>query len=130
MKKIHILALAMLAAGIYVLITASKDVSTYANYADAELGQRVRIAGELARDKDMIYDPAVNAEEFSFYMTDKDSITKQVILDQAKPQEFERSETIVVTGYLSKEDIFYADDILIKCPSKYKNEEVYIKGEM
>ncbi len=129
MKKIHILALILLAVGAYVLITASKDVSTYANYAEAENGQRVRIAGELARDREMIYEPSVNAEEFSFYMTDDNQETKKVILDQAKPQEFERSETIVVTGYL-KDDIFYANDILIKCPSKYKNEEVFIKGEM
>jgi len=130
MKKIHILALIMLAVGAYVLITASKDVSTYANYADAESGQRVRIAGTLAKEKEMIYQPDINPEEFSFYMTDANGETKQVKLDQAKPQEFERSETIVVTGYLDKTDIFYADDILIKCPSKYKNEEVFIKGEM
>lgn len=119
----------MLMVGAYVLITASKDVSTYANYTDALNGQRVRIAGTLAREKPMTYDPSVNAEEFSFYMKDSEGETKQVILDQAKPQEFERSETIVVTGYL-KDDIFYADDILVKCPSKYKNEEIFIKEEI
>lgn len=130
MKKIHILAFIMLAVGVFVLITASKDVSTYSNYEDAVKGQRVRIAGELARDRDMIYDPAKNAEEFIFYMTDANGVTKKVVLDQAKPQEFERSETVVVTGYLDKQDVFYADDILVKCPSKYKNEEVFVKEEM
>jgi len=129
MKKIYVVALVMMAVGVYVLITASKDVSTYANYADAVTGQRVRIAGSLAKEKEMVYQPDINPEEFSFYMTDANGETKQVKLDQAKPQEFERSETIVVTGYL-KSDVFYADDILIKCPSKYKSEEVFIKGEM
>jgi len=130
MKKIHILALIMLAVGAYVLVTASKDVSTYSNYEDAIEGQRVRIAGELARDREMIYDPANNAEEFIFYMTDAKGVTKKVVLDQAKPQEFERSETVVVTGYLDNGDTFYANDILVKCPSKYKNEEVFVKEEM
>jgi len=129
MKKIHIIALVMLLVGVYVLVTASKDVTTYANYSDAVSGQRVRIAGELAREMPMVYDPAVNAEEFSFYMKDSKGVTKQVKLDQAKPQEFERSETVVVTGYLDK-DVFYADDILVKCPSKYKDEEIFVKEEM
>ena len=130
MKKIHIIALAMLAAGVFVLMSASKDVSSYANFEDAVNQKRVRIAGELARDKEMVYQPDVDAEKFSFYMHDDKKVTKKVVLSQAKPQEFERSETVVVTGYLGKDDIFYADEILVKCPSKYKNEEVFGKGEM
>jgi len=120
----------MLAAGAYVLMSASKDVSSYANFEDAVNEQRVRIAGELARDQEMIYEPAVDAEKFTFFMNDAKGVMKQVDLSQAKPQEFERSETVVVTGFLGKDDIFHADEILVKCPSKYKNEEVFVKGEM
>ena len=28
-----------------------------------------------------------------------------------------------------KGDEFHASDMLMKCPSKYKDEEIYIKGE-
>lgn len=123
MKKIHILSIALLLVGAYILQTSfSKDISTYATYEDAQKGNRVKIAGVLARDREMIYDPANDAERFIFHMTDEKGVTKKVILNQAKPQEFERSETVVVTGSM-KDDTFYATDILVKCPSKYKGEE-------
>jgi cytochrome c-type biogenesis protein CcmE len=38
------------------------------------------------------------------------------------------SEQIVVTGQLKGEE-FIATDILLKCPSKYKDEELYLKSE-
>lgn len=102
MKKIHIVAFILLAIGIAVMISASKDVSEYANFEDAANEQRVRIAGELARDKEMIYNPDVDAEKFTFYMKDAKHVVKKVELSQAKPQEFERSETVVVTGFLHR----------------------------
>lgn len=129
MKKTHVVALILLVVGAFTLMNASKDVSTYANFEDAINGQQVRVAGELARDMEMIYDPAVDHEKFSFYMIDKNGVTKKVVLSKAKPQDFERSETVVVTGKL-KNDVFYANDILVKCPSKYKDEEVFLKEEM
>jgi cytochrome c-type biogenesis protein CcmE len=46
----------------------------------------------------------------------------------SKPQDFERSEQIVLTGKM-KGDEFVATDILMKCPSKYKDEEIYLKSE-
>ena len=52
----------------------------------------------------------------------------KVVFDGAKPQDFELSEQIVVTGRM-KDDTFIATDLLMKCPSKYKDEEIYIKGE-
>ena len=38
------------------------------------------------------------------------------------------SEQIVVTGKMGA-DSFVATDVLLKCPSKYKDEEVYMKKE-
>ncbi|MFN5363918.1 MAG: cytochrome c maturation protein CcmE [Bacteroidota bacterium] len=44
----------------------------------------------------------------------------------AKPQDFERSESIVLTGEMSG-DVFQASEMLLKCPSKYKDQEVYVR---
>jgi cytochrome c-type biogenesis protein CcmE len=44
-----------------------------------------------------------------------------------KPQDFERSEQIVLTGKMRGED-FVASDMLMKCPSKYKDEETFVKS--
>jgi cytochrome c-type biogenesis protein CcmE len=59
---------------------------------------------------------------------DSKGMEKKVILFAAKPQDFELSEQIVVTGQM-KGEVFYASDLLMKCPSKYKDEEIYIKSE-
>lgn len=126
MNKNIIIALLLIAAGITVFFNISKDVSTYATFDDAMSGQRVKIVGQLAKNKPMIYEPEHNPDAFSFYMTDSENVEKQVILLQPKPQDFEMSEQIVVTGKMDN-DIFTATDILMKCPSKYKDEEIAIK---
>ena len=76
----------------------------------------------------MIYNPEKDPNLFSFYVTDKKGESKKVILKAAKPQDFELSEQIVVTGKMVGDE-FIAKDVLLKCPSKYKDEEIYIKSE-
>jgi len=111
------------------LISASGDVSTYANFESAlQDGNRVKIAGELVKSEEIVYNPSKDPNYFSFVIKDDLGIAKKVVMDQAKPQDFEMSESVVVTGEL-KDDIFYADDILLKCPSKYKSEELSIRNQ-
>jgi cytochrome c-type biogenesis protein CcmE len=125
-KRPYIIAALLIAAGIFVFINSSKDVSSYANFNEA-YGNRVKVVGTLSKDKPMEYDPENKPNEFSFVMKDDKNVEKKVVLQQPKPQDFEMSEQIVVTGTL-KEDVFYADEILMKCPSKYKDEEIAVKS--
>jgi cytochrome c-type biogenesis protein CcmE len=76
----------------------------------------------------MYYNPEKDPNYFSFFIRDKDGVEKKVILLREKPQDFELSEQIVITGKMKAEE-FIATDILLKCPSKYKDEEIYIKQE-
>lgn len=128
MKKIHIIALLMIVAAIAILFSASNEVSEYATFGDASEGVRVKITGNLAKDKAMIYEPAVNPNLFKFTMVDGEGVEKNVVLAAAKPQDIERAEKIVLTGALQN-DVFYADEILTKCPSKYKDEELSLREE-
>jgi cytochrome c-type biogenesis protein CcmE len=129
MKKIHIIAILIIAASIVTFITASKDVSTYANFEIAETtGQRVKIVGQLDLSKDVVFAPEVDPNKTTFHMKDEDGQTREVVLLQPKPQDFEMSESIVLTGEIQKGQ-FVADEILMKCPSKYKNEEIFLKSE-
>ena len=82
----------------------------------------------MAKEKKIVYNPVKDPNHFSFYVTDKSGETLKVILNAAKPQDFELSEQIVVTGKM-QDGVFMAKDVLLKCPSKYKDEEVYIKSE-
>jgi len=125
MKKIYIVGFVALVAGIIMLISASGDVSKYSNFSDASDGSRVKIVGQLSKDKEMIYNPNVDANLFTFFMKDDNGKEQKINYIGAKPQDFEMSESIVITGKL-KEDVFLADEMLLKCPSKYKGEEELI----
>lgn len=128
MKKLYIVAFVMIAAAIALLISAADDMSTYSSFKEAkETGNKVKIAGQLSKDKEMNYDPQVDPNYFTFYITDTRGEERKVVLYAAKPQDFEMSEQIVVTGTLQGDE-FVASDLLMKCPSKYKDEEVYIKS--
>jgi cytochrome c-type biogenesis protein CcmE len=129
MKKVYIVAIAMVVVAIAVFVNSASDMSTYSSFTDAnQEGKKVKVVGQLAKDKTIVYDPLVDPNVTSFYVRDNDGVEKKVVLLKAKPQDFELSEQVVLTGKM-KDDEFIATDILMKCPSKYKDEELYVKSE-
>jgi cytochrome c-type biogenesis protein CcmE len=77
----------------------------------------------------VVYDPETDANLFSFYMKDQDGEERKVVMNAAKPQDFNKSEKIVLTGKMMGEQ-FVASDMLLKCPSKYKDEEIFVRSEI
>lgn len=129
MKKVYIIAGIMIAVAISLFVMAQDDLSTYANISEAiSSGDRVKIAGQLAKDMEMLYDPVQDPNIFTFYIRDNAGTTQKVVLLQPKPQDFELSEQVVLTGRM-QEGAFVATDVLMKCPSKYKDEEIYLKEQ-
>ena len=129
MKKVYIIAGIMIAVAISLFVMAQDDLSTYSNISQAiASGDRVKIAGQLAKDMEMLYDPVQDPNIFIFYIRDDAGETQKVVLLQPKPQDFELSEQVVLTGRM-QEGAFVATDVLMKCPSKYKDEEIYLKEQ-
>lgn len=129
MKKSHILAIGIVAIAIGILISASKDVTTYSSFSQAaQSGERVKLIGQLVKDRPVEYNPEKDPNYLAFYLKDEAGDVRQVVLHASKPQDFERSESIVLTGEM-KGDNFEASDMLLKCPSKYKDQEVYVRSE-
>ena len=129
MKKMHIIIALMIAGAVALILSAGDDMGSYSTFGDAwDSSSKVKIVGTLAKDKEMQFDPAEDPNYFAFYMVDGDGREEKVVLLSEKPQDFELSEQIVVTG-TAKEDHFLASDILLKCPSKYKDEEIYIRSD-
>lgn len=127
MKNSHILAIAIVAIGIGILISASKDVTTYANFAQAaKTEDKVKLVGQLVKDQPVEYNPEKDPNYLSFFLRDEAGEVRKVELMAPKPQDFERSESIVLTGRM-KGDVFAASDMLLKCPSKYKDQEIYVR---
>ena len=122
MKKIHILGIVVIAIAIGAIFTTLNNTSTYASFAEAakEQGSEFHVVGKLNKDKEMVYEPKVDANIFKFYMVDNKGTECKVVLHKNKPQDFERSEQIVIIGKMQGQD-FQASDILMKCPSKYND---------
>jgi len=127
MKRSHIIALVFIAISIVMIVALTADYSTYETFTSAEKnsGKEFHIVGELAKESELHYDPLKDPNYFSFYMKDKDGEERKVVFKGAKPQDFERSEQIVLTGKM-KGNEFAASKILIKCPSKYIQDELEV----
>jgi cytochrome c-type biogenesis protein CcmE len=74
------------------------------------------------------YDAQKDANHFAFYMKDEKGTLNKVVYNGTKPQDFERSEKLVLIGEM-KSGTFYASKILMKCPSKYNNNLVEVKQD-
>ena len=128
MKKLHIIILLLAAVCVGVILAMTGDYTTYANFIQARQkeGKSVNVVGYLVKDKQMNYDPQKDPNFFSFTMVDKEGNEQEVEYKGSKPQDFERSEQLVIKGKMSGK-IFAAAEISMKCPSKYVNDEITLK---
>lgn len=129
MKKIHIIGIVIIAVAIAVIFSSLKNTTSYADFAEAEANpdKEYHVVGKLEKDAPQIYEPRINPDEFIFTMKDNKGVTKQVVLHKNKPQDFERSEQIVLIGKM-QDGQFHANDILMKCPSKYNDGKSQMPG--
>ncbi len=120
MKKLHVLAIIVIAIAIGVIFVSLKNTSTYADFQEAleNPGKEYHVVGTLDKSTPQIYEPRINPDEFHFSMVDNKGVVQPVVLHKSKPQDFEKSEQIVLIGEM-REGRFHANDILMKCPSKY-----------
>lgn len=125
MKKSHIAALILIGIAIAVLISSMVDVTAYETIASAKQkpGKTVTVIAKL--DKATVqYNPAVNPNYLTFEATDTLGERMKVAYYYEKPYDMEKSERIVLKGKM-EDGIFQIHDqkgILIKCPSKYKDD--------
>jgi len=122
MKKSHIIGIVIIALAIAAIMSTVADSSTYASFSVAEKSPNAEfhVVGLLNKKKEFIYNPQENTNLFSFYLIDNEGKEMKVDFNGTKPQDFERSEQIVVVGKMNG-NVFSASSILMKCPSKYNN---------
>ncbi len=123
MKKTHIIALGLIAISIGVLISFMGSVTTYETIASAKSkpGKYVNLIAKLDKSKPFEYDPAINPNLLHFTAIDTLGNTISVVYHNAKPTDMEKSERLVLKGRV-KDGTFECEDILLKCPSKYKDD--------
>jgi cytochrome c-type biogenesis protein CcmE len=124
MKTIHIVILLVLVISVAVVVTTLTDSSTYSDFSEAAAspGKEFHIIGHLDKSKFIDYDATQNVNRFSFYLIDDKGLEKKVVYNNPKPQDFEKSEKVVVIGSM-KNNEFLAKSLLLKCPSKYNSNK-------
>jgi cytochrome c-type biogenesis protein CcmE len=126
MKKSAIFGLVIIAIAIAVIISTYSNSSTYGSFAEAQkTGSTLQVVGHLNKSKALYYDATKDANYFSFYIKDNKGEERKVIFTGTKPQDFERSEQVVLTGRMVGSE-FHASKILMKCPSKYTQDKLEV----
>jgi len=122
MKPRAVVGLVLLVAFTIALFTTfAGQVGEYQNFDDAaESGKRVHVVGTWLEEQPTRYDAETNV--FSFHMRDETGNERLVHFKDPKPANFEEAERLVIEGRADGE-IFVAENILVKCPSKYNGEE-------
>ena len=134
MKTSHIILIVIIAVAIGVIISTSGDASKYVAFKEAYQmaadgdDDKVHVVGKLKKAPDgtivgMFYDPVINANRFEFILVDINNEEHPVVYKNAKPQDFDKSEQVVIVGSV-KGEVFLADEILMKCPSKYEEKDL------
>jgi cytochrome c-type biogenesis protein CcmE len=124
MKTSSIIILIAIASAIGVLLMYSVDFSTYDTIGSAKQkqGKYVHLIARLDKSKPIEYNALKDPNYLSFYASDSLGNSTQVIYRNTKPPELETSERVVLKGKMVG-NVFECDNILLKCPSKYKDDK-------
>ncbi|MBX7242084.1 MAG: cytochrome c maturation protein CcmE [Bacteroidia bacterium] len=124
MKPRSILLLVIIALFTVVLaVSFSGNSSSYTTFGEAKKsGGTVHIVGSWVNRESANYD--ASRDIFTFSLQDTTGTVSPVSYHDPKPNDFDKAEKIVVIGKFETPDVFTADKIIMKCPSKYGDKEV------
>ena len=129
LKPLHIIGIGIIVMavvlGYFGLQSALRPYTTSVTEAMSS-GRGVQLAGFLVPGEQGRYDANQN---FTFAMQDSTGKVVQVVYPKPKPANFEQAISIVAIGhYDASKNVFLADDMLVKCPSKYQEQLDQTKG--
>jgi cytochrome c-type biogenesis protein CcmE len=128
MKKIHIILLVLVAGTIAFLVTFLQKTTTYdsVDTAMAKPGKYVHLMARWDASEPMEYDAIKNPNHLVFTAVDTLGNKVKVVYNNPKPENFEKSERLVLMGqYEAEKGVFVCKTIQTKCPSKYKEGQEY-----
>ncbi len=95
-------------------------MTPYVSFAEAkELSGQVQVMGYFVGEK-ISYDST--SGYLTFELKDEEGSQARIVYDGVPPDNFDHAESIVVVGRFQGED-FTATRLLVKCPSKYEEEQ-------
>lgn len=107
---------------VILMFNFASNTSIYTDFKTAKnSGEEVHIVAEWVKREQTHYDS--QKDEFSFFLRDTLGNEAFVIYPDPKPVNFEQADKIVVIGKFQS-DTFWANKILMKCPSKYEDKNL------
>jgi cytochrome c-type biogenesis protein CcmE len=104
---------------VFAGMSLQKSMTPYVTISEAKLkGTTVQIKGIRISGSDMF---DMEHKTFNFKIKDENGQEVQVIYNGVKPSNFDEAMEVVAKGRFQN-DVFYANEILVKCPSKYEAE--------
>ena len=134
MKNTSAISIVFISIIVIIIISTFGDASTYVTFSKAkdvyESGSltKFHVVGKLNKDEDNNIQGLMKSDDkmsFIFQMIDEDGMKEKVFYGEPMPPDFLLSEQVVVIGGYEN-NTFVADDILLKCPSKYTEENIKI----
>ena len=127
LKPLHLIGIAIIllaiVTGYFGLRSAFRPYTTSVSEAVGS-GRSVQLAGFLGSTGE--YDANGN---FTFNLQDGTGKLVKVIYPKPRPANFEQAVSVVAIGhYDAGQQAFLAEDMLVKCPSKYQEQLDQAKG--
>jgi len=135
MKPKYLLGFALIVAAIVFLIVTSMQanaqyfltVTQLRDRGQAVVDQSVRVSGAVVYDKTVLYEVRNNEPYLEFSVVDtEDQIGKQtplrIVYKGPKPDLLQAHAQAIVEGHLGADGNFYADNLLLKCPTRYEEQ--------
>lgn len=97
-----------------------ESISTYTDFEAAKTMSNAHVPGTW--DDTQEYGFSMETMQFIFHMKDESGKVHKVVYPRPKPNNFEEADRLVVIGEM-RNDVFYANEMLMKCPSKYNNAD-------
>jgi len=112
-----------------LLLNFGSQVGGYMNFEQAEsAGASAHVVGMWVEPETFRYNAADNI--FSFRMKDDAGNVRTVHYANPKPANFEDAEQVVIEGKPGTDGVFVADNIIVKCPSKYNDQRALQQTSM
>jgi len=130
MKKTHLILLVLIAAAIVVLISYTGDLSSYETVSSAKQkqGKFVNLIVKMDKTIPVQYDPVKDPNLLKFNVQDSLGGKIAVVYHNTMPTDMEKSERLVLKGKVQGE-VFECSAIVMKCPSKYKDNPNSMKEQ-
>ena len=99
----------------------------YGDFAQAKKTQKkIQVKGEWVKNRESFFD--AEKIQYTFYLKDDSGEILKVVLDGAKPNNFDLATSVVIKGkYMN--GYFHATEVLTKCPSKYEGKTGVMKKQ-